>query len=146
MGLGAERGKLGLERPGKKGLVLRHLKIHSGEKSKKCSQCDYASSRAGHLRTHLKTHGGEKPNMHNGENTLEIATSNAMKMTFEMIVIIQISNIVIIIVIMIIMITMIIMINHKSLSASSSLIENLSPRYILLASAPHQSSLQNAVH
>ena len=41
---------------------------------------------------------------------------------------------------------MIIMINHKSLSASSSLIENLSPRYILLASAPHQSSLQNVVH
>ena len=44
------------------------------------------------------------------------------------------------------MIIMIIMINHKSLSASSSLIENLSPRYILLASAPHESSLQNVVH
>ena len=32
------------------------------EKSKKCSLCVYASSRAGDLRTHLKTHGGEKPN------------------------------------------------------------------------------------
>ena len=27
---------------------------------KKCNQCDYSSSRAGHLRTHLKTHSGER--------------------------------------------------------------------------------------
>ena len=33
-----------------------HLKMHSGEKSNKCNQCDYASSQAGHLRSHLKTH------------------------------------------------------------------------------------------
>ena len=39
----------------------RHLKTHSGEKSNKCNQCDYASSQASHLRTHLKTHSGEKP-------------------------------------------------------------------------------------
>ena len=31
------------------------LKTHNGKKSKKCNQCDYASSQAGHLRTHLKT-------------------------------------------------------------------------------------------
>ena len=33
---------------------------HSREKSNKCSQCDYASSRADTLRRHLKTHSGEK--------------------------------------------------------------------------------------
>ena len=32
------------------------------EKSKKCNQCDYATSRAASLRTHLKTHSGEKSN------------------------------------------------------------------------------------
>ena len=35
---------------------------HSGEKLKKCNQCNYASSQAGHLRAHLKTHSGEKSN------------------------------------------------------------------------------------
>ena len=40
----------------------QHLKTHSGEKTNKCNQCDYASFHAGHLRTHLKTHNGEKPN------------------------------------------------------------------------------------
>ena len=34
--------------------------MHSGEKSNKCNQCDYSSSRAGHLRRHLKMHSGEK--------------------------------------------------------------------------------------
>ena len=36
--------------------------MHSGEKSNKCNQCDYASSHAGNLGTHLKTHNGEKSN------------------------------------------------------------------------------------
>ena len=35
---------------------------NSGEKSNKCSQCNYASSWAGNLRMHLKTHSGEKSN------------------------------------------------------------------------------------
>ena len=39
---------------------VRHLKRHSGEKSNKCNQSNYASSRAGALRIHLKTHSGEK--------------------------------------------------------------------------------------
>ena len=38
----------------------RHLKIHSGQKSHKCDQCDYASVHASNLRKHLKTHSGEK--------------------------------------------------------------------------------------
>ena len=37
-----------------------HLKRHSGEKSYKCNQCDFASSQASNLRRHLKTHSGEK--------------------------------------------------------------------------------------
>ena len=35
---------------------------HSGEKSNKCKQCDYASSQPGDLRRHLKRHSGEKSN------------------------------------------------------------------------------------
>ena len=38
------------------GDLRKHLKKHSGEKSNKCNQCDYASSNADHLRTH----SGEK--------------------------------------------------------------------------------------
>ena len=38
------------------------MKTHSGEKSNKCNQCDYASSQASNLRRHLKTHSEEKPN------------------------------------------------------------------------------------
>ena len=33
-----------------------HSKTHSGEKPNKRNQCDYASSRATHLRRHLNTH------------------------------------------------------------------------------------------
>ena len=38
------------------GDLKKHLRRHSGEKSNKCNQCDYASSYARALRTHLKTH------------------------------------------------------------------------------------------
>merc|ERR1712243_196504 len=44
------------------GNFSRNLKTHSGEKSNKCNQCDYASSQAGHLETHLEMHSGEKSN------------------------------------------------------------------------------------
>ena len=38
----------------------QNLKTHSGEKSNKCNQCDFASSQAANLRRHLKMHSGEK--------------------------------------------------------------------------------------
>ena len=41
--------------------LRRHLRTHSGEKSYRCNQCDYASVRTDHLRRHLKIHAGEKP-------------------------------------------------------------------------------------
>ena len=40
--------------------LRRHLKSHSGEKLFKCGLCDFASVWAVALRTHLKTHSGEK--------------------------------------------------------------------------------------
>ena len=45
------------------GSLRRNLKTHSGEKSNKCNQCDYASSQAGHLETHLEMHSGEKKHL-----------------------------------------------------------------------------------
>ena len=53
-----------------------HLKMHSGEKSNKCNQCDYASSRVGHLRTHLKAHSGEKLNKCNQCNYASSGAGN----------------------------------------------------------------------
>ena len=37
--------------------LRKHMKAHSGDESNKCNQCDYASSRSSQLRRHLKTHG-----------------------------------------------------------------------------------------
>ena len=37
---------------------MTHLKTHSGEKSNKCNQCDFACKGAESLRRHLKTHSG----------------------------------------------------------------------------------------
>ena len=39
-----------------------HLKTHSGEKSNKCNQCDFASSYATALKDHMKIHNVEKSN------------------------------------------------------------------------------------
>ena len=37
-----------------------HLEAHNGEKSNKCTQCDFAFSEAGDLRRHLETQSREK--------------------------------------------------------------------------------------
>ena len=50
------------------------LKMHTGEKSNKCSQCDFASSEADHLKRHFITHSGEKSNKC---NQCSYASSNA---------------------------------------------------------------------
>ena len=42
------------------GHLKQHLKTHSGEKSKKCNQCDFTSYQKGDLRRHLKRHSAEK--------------------------------------------------------------------------------------
>ena len=41
---------------------MRHFKTHTGEKSNKCNQCDFACSDPSSLRKHMKRHSGEKPN------------------------------------------------------------------------------------
>ena len=37
--------------------LRKHLKMHSGEKSNKCKQCDFASPYVINMRKHLKTAG-----------------------------------------------------------------------------------------
>ena len=48
----------------------------NGEKSKKCSQCDYASAHASNLRKHLKIHSGEKLNKCNQCDFRSLQASN----------------------------------------------------------------------
>ena len=57
-----------------------HLKMHSGEKSNKFNLCDYASSWAGDLKKHMKMHSGEKTNKC---NQCDYASSWAGEETFE---------------------------------------------------------------
>ena len=61
------RHKFAMEEEMDIGLIdanVKKLKKRTGNvtKSNKCNQCDYASSREGHLRRHLKMHSGEKSN------------------------------------------------------------------------------------
>ena len=41
--------------------MRRHLKTHSGEKSGKCNQCNFASTWPADLRIHFISHSGIKP-------------------------------------------------------------------------------------
>ena len=62
------------------------------EKSNKCNQCNFASSKAGNLRRHLKIHSGEKSNKCNqydyassqeGHTNLADATNASMHQIWE---------------------------------------------------------------
>ena len=56
--------------------LRKHLKMHSGEKSNKSSQSDYASYYASALRTHLQTHSGENSNKCNQCDFVSSQTGN----------------------------------------------------------------------
>ena len=41
--------------------LKRHLKVHSGNKRCRCTQCNKSFNQSSHLKRHLRTHSGEKP-------------------------------------------------------------------------------------
>ena len=59
--------------------LKEHFLTHSGEQPNKCTQCNYASSRASALKFHMKMHSLEKPNQCKWCDYLSITKSGLIK-------------------------------------------------------------------